>query len=202
MQGLDTAGQVLYAGTFHKVLFPGLRLAYLVVPESLVGAFTAAREATDGFSPPLTQAVAADFLNQGHLATHLRQMRALYRQRRDALLHARASAPVFADFLRLGPVDAGLHVTGWLPEGVSDRRICELAASVGLSVAPLSSHFADTKAVRPPGLIFHYAALPPEQVADGVGRLAACLARERILQPSSGRNRGTPVPRGTKSGTA
>ena len=177
LQGLDTAGQVLYAGTFHKVLFPGLRLAYLVVPEILVDAFGAARDATDGFCPLLTQAVAADFLAQGHLATHLRQMRTLYRQRRDALRHALGAAPGLADILRLGPIEAGLHITGWLPSDVSDRRISDLAVSLGLGVSALSGHYADAKAARP-GLIFHYAALPPERIVDGIARLAAALAKE------------------------
>lgn len=180
LQGLDTAGQVIYAGTFHKVLYPGLRLAYLVVPEVLVEAFSTARDATDGFCPPLTQAVAADFIAQGHLATHLRQMRSLYRQRRDALCHALTSTPGLANVLRLGPTDAGLHIVGLLPAEMSDRRISELAANVGLGIATLSGHFADPCAARP-GLIFHYAALSPEVIASGIERLATRLARERLL---------------------
>lgn len=176
LQGLDTAGQVLYAGTFHKVLFPGLRLAYLVVPEILADAFGAAREATDGFCPPLTQAVVADFLTQGHFSAHLRQTRALYRQRRDALRDALGSISGLTGILRLGPVEAGLHLTGFLPSDVSDRRISDLAASLGLGVSALSGYYADAKAARP-GLIFHYAALSPERIVDGVARLAAALAK-------------------------
>ena len=176
LQGLDTAGQVLYAGTFHKVLFPALRLAYLVVPEILVDAFGAARDATDGFCPPLTQAVAADFLTQGHFSTHLRQMRTLYRQRRDALRRALGSAPGLMDILRLGPIEAGLHITGWLPVDVSDRRISDLAANLELGVAALSGYYADARAARP-GLIFHYAALSPERIVEGIARLASALAK-------------------------
>ncbi len=180
LQGLDTAGQVLYAGTFHKVLFPGLRLAYLVVPEGLVDAFTAARGMTDGFCPSLTQAVAADFLTQGHLAAHLRQTRILYRQRRDALLHALVSEKALARCLHLGPAEGGLHVAGWLPEGTSDQRISELATALSLGVAPLSSYFADAASARP-GLIFHYAALSPKQIAEGVNRLAASLVQAKVF---------------------
>ena len=176
LQGLDTTGQVLYAGTFHKVLFPGLRLAYLVVPEVLVDAFLAAREAADGFCPPFTQAIAADFLTQGYFATHLRQMRALYRERRDALCHALTSTSGLADALCLGPTDAGLHVIGLLPAGASDRRISAAAVEIGLGVAALSDSFADARSSRS-GLIFHYAALPPEQIVDGVRRFAECLER-------------------------
>ena len=177
LQGLDTAGQVLYAGTFHKVLFPGLRLAYLVVPDVLVDAFRAAREATDGYCPPLTQAIVADFLAQGHFATHLRQMRALYRQRRDALRRALTTVPGLANCLCLGPTEAGLHLTVQLPSGVSDQRISDLAADLGLGVSVLSGYYADAKTARP-GMIFHYAALSPERIVSGIERLGAALAKQ------------------------
>jgi GntR family transcriptional regulator/MocR family aminotransferase len=174
LQGLDTAGQVLYAGTFHKVLFPGLRLAYLVVPEVLVNAFRAAREATDGGCPPLTQAVLADFLAQGHFATHLRQMRALYRQRRDALRRALITVPGLADRWCLGSTEAGLHLTARLPSGVSDERVSDLAAGLGFGVSALSSYYADAEAAQS-GLIFHYAALSPERITRGIARLGKAL---------------------------
>ena len=85
VQGLDTEGRVLYAGTFNKVMFPSLRLAYLVVPPALVDAFVAARALSDGCPPALTQAALADFIEQGHFAAHVRRMRAIYQERRDAL---------------------------------------------------------------------------------------------------------------------
>ncbi|WP_195794487.1 hypothetical protein [Roseateles sp. DAIF2] len=88
LQGLDEAGRVLYLGTFSKVLFPSLRLAYLVLPPALVAPFAQARSIQDGHSAQLAQAVTADFIAQGHFAAHLRLMRKLYRQRREALLGA------------------------------------------------------------------------------------------------------------------
>ena len=170
LQGLDNAGQVIYAGTFHKVLYPALRLAYLVVPDGLVDAFTVARGTVDGFSPPLTQAVVADFITQGHFAAHLRQMRALYRQRRDALLRALAAEPTLAALLHLGPTEAGMHLAGWLPEDADDRQLSDVALSLGLGIPALSRYYADPRGVRP-GLVFHYAATEPEVMKDGIQRL-------------------------------
>ncbi len=86
LQGLDRAERVLYVGTFTKVLYPSLRLAYLVVPPALFPAFLAARSFIDRHSPTLPQAVVADFLDGGHFSSHLRKMRALYSHRQAHLL--------------------------------------------------------------------------------------------------------------------
>ncbi len=88
MQGLDAGGRVIYTGTFNKILFPALRLAYVVVPDGLVDAFAAARTIVDGCSPSFMQAVVADFIVAGYLSSHIRRMRALYHERRDVLLEA------------------------------------------------------------------------------------------------------------------
>ena len=86
LQGLDRDSRVIYIGTFSKVLFPALRLGYIVIPADLVGRFAAVREAMDIFPPTLYQAVLADFLGEGHFGRHIRRMRLLYRERRAALV--------------------------------------------------------------------------------------------------------------------
>src|SRR3984893_5394868 len=88
LQGLDTDGRVIYIGTFSKVLFPALRLGYVVVPRDLVAAFSAARDAGDIFSSILYQMVLTDFIGEGHFARHIRRMRMLYMERRRALVKA------------------------------------------------------------------------------------------------------------------
>src|SRR5258707_2557363 len=88
LQGLDSHGRVIYLGTFSKVLFPALRLGYMVVPKDLVPIFAAVRDALDIFSPTLYQAVLADFIREGHFARHIRRMRMLYMERRRTLVNA------------------------------------------------------------------------------------------------------------------
>ena len=113
LQGLDTAGRVIYAGTFSKVLFPALRLGYLVVPPELVDAFVAARALADRHSPSVTQAALADFIDGGHFARHVRRTRALYAERQAALVHA--ARRTLGGLLEVAPAEAGMHLMGWLP---------------------------------------------------------------------------------------
>jgi GntR family transcriptional regulator / MocR family aminotransferase len=129
LQGLDDGGRVLYLGTFSKVLSPALRLGYLVVPPDLVDAFVAARALVDRHSPMMEQAVLVEFIAEGHFARHVRRMRSLYAERRDALVEALGRG--LAGLIEVGAVDAGLHLVGWLPEGTDDREASRRAAALG-----------------------------------------------------------------------
>lgn len=136
LQGLDGQGRVLYVGTFSKVLFGSLRLAYLVLPRPLMEAFSRARAAVDGHSNQLQQAVTADFIRAGHFATHLRQSRLVYQSRRDLLL-----AELAEHCPRLTPVHsgAGLQCAVLLPAG-GEARWTEAANARGLGLRPLRQY--------------------------------------------------------------
>jgi GntR family transcriptional regulator/MocR family aminotransferase len=137
LQGMDAAGRVVYVGTFSKVLFPAIRLGYLVVPPALWDAFVAAREALDLFSPTLYQLVVADFLGGGHFARHVRRMRAVYPRRRQALLDGLVRD--CAGVLAVLNADAGLHVATLLPDGVDDVEVVRRMAARGLTATALST---------------------------------------------------------------
>lgn len=135
LQGID-ASRVIYIGTFSKVLFPSLRLGYVVVPRSLIEDFTRHRESIDLFSPVLEQAVLAEFLRDGHFGRHLRRMRALYEKRRDALVRGLRE---HAEVLVPHNSDAGLHVSTFLPKGIDDRMIVRECARRGIEATALST---------------------------------------------------------------
>ena len=140
LQGMDAHERVVYIGTFSKVLFPALRVGYIVVPPRLLDAFLNAREALDIFSPNLYQLALTDFLQEGRFARHIRRMRDIYRRRRDAVLagldrHCHGK-------LTVHNADAGLHVSVWLPDGVSDLDVVRRAARRGLAVTALSTCYA------------------------------------------------------------
>ncbi len=181
LQGLDTDGRVIYIGTFSKVMFPALRLGYMVVPRDLIAAFSAARDAADIFSSTLYQAVLTDFIREGHFARHIRRMRMLYMERRRALI--KAIGIEMGDMLEVIGAEAGMHLVALLPPGTDDVEVSRKAAQRGISAIPLSSCY-----LKPPargGLILGYGGAHARQIHDGIRKL-------RMSIQGTAPNRGTP----------
>lgn len=171
LQGLDTEARVIYVGTFSKVMFPALRIGYLVVPRDLAPAFAAVRDATDIFSSTLYQAVLADFIREGHFARHIRRMRVLYMERRRVLVEALRSQ--MANRLEVVGAEAGMHLAALLPPGVNDTKVSRNAAQRGISAMPLSTCY-----LKPPkrgGLILGYGGMNAHQIREGVRKLRMSL---------------------------
>ena len=164
LQGSDAAGRVIYVGSFSKVMFPALRLGYVVVPRDLLPAFAVIREATDTFTATLPQAAMTDFIREGHFARHLRRMRQVYRERYVALVEAIQEQ--MPDQLQLIGTDTGMHLTAFLPEGADDVEFTRRAAAAGISVRPLSICYL--KPPRRGGLILGYGGATPAQIREGV----------------------------------
>lgn len=171
LQGLDRSNRVIYMGTFSKVLFPSLRLGYMIVPVDLAPTFAAAQAIDNGPVGTIEQAVLADFLLQGHFARHVRRMRKLYAERQATflkLIHTELAGLVSASH-----APAGIHLIGWLPPGVDDRSIARSAASNGVWVVPLST-LADGRLERP-GLVMGYAGGDEASMRAGIARLGSAI---------------------------
>lgn len=130
LKSLDRDDRVLYAGTFSKVLFPSLRLAYLVVPQSQVGRFEEIGYAFAGGSPELTQGIASDFIQEGHFARHIQRMRKLYAERRT--LTASGLMKVLAGKVRIDLQPGGMHLVVHLLGDQSDRELASRMHEAGL----------------------------------------------------------------------
>jgi GntR family transcriptional regulator / MocR family aminotransferase len=170
IQGIDQDDCVIYFGTFSKVMFPALRLAYVVVPADLVEPFVTARGLSDGHPPSSTQIALTEFFAQGHFGAHIRRMRDLYRERRDAL--SSAAARWFDGRLQLGPTDSGLHAVAHLRES-DDRALSARLARAGIDAQALSRYSLGSPSVR--GLFLGYAALKPREIQEGIRRIAAVV---------------------------
>ncbi len=172
LQGLDGAGRVIYVGTLSKMLAPGFRLGFLVLPEELVEVFRNAKQGTDSHSPLILQATLAEFMERGYLERHIARLGNVYRERRDRLMGALEAVLGGVGEVRAG--EGGLHLTLLLPEGVDDRAISREAGRVGIEAPPLSDYAMGP--IPRPGLVLGFAAVPVEVIADAVERLASAIA--------------------------
>jgi GntR family transcriptional regulator / MocR family aminotransferase len=172
LQGLDENNRTIYIGTFSKVMFSALRLGYLIVPEALVDAFRAMRRYVDGHPPGLEQRALAAFMMDGHFARHIRRMRVLYAERRQALLKAAQNLP-----LEIVAPDTGMHLVGWLPDDIDDGVAVRQAAKHHVHVLSISSLALSTPCRN--GLVLGYAAVNEREIQEGVERLAAALKESR-----------------------
>ncbi|MEU7816704.1 PLP-dependent aminotransferase family protein [Pseudonocardia sp. NPDC049154] len=170
LMAIDTRRRVIYVGTFSKVLFPGLRLGYIIAPPDLVDGFLAAHLSTDMHAHLVDQAVVADFIEHGHLTRHLRRMRVLHRERQFELI--RRVEPL-GDQIRLEPSDGGLHLVGWLPQQRDDRAVARAALRQGVHIWPLSTHYLRPESKS--ALLLGYAGTTTADMARGVEVLAKAL---------------------------
>lgn len=180
LQSLDPRAPVLYAGCFSKTLFPGLRIAYLVVPHGLVDATCAARSSTSRYSPVLDQVVLAEFMRGGHYARHLRRMRQLYGERRELFLQLLRSNLAG----KLEPLDnpTGLNIACVLGGGAKESLVVSKCHEAGLLVQALSSFSISDTRRTPAGMLLGFASLPAPTLRTAVPKLAKALELAAIEQ--------------------
>jgi GntR family transcriptional regulator/MocR family aminotransferase len=166
LKSLDRQGRVLYAGTFSKVLFPGIRLAYLVVPQALVERFEQISLALAGGSPQLTQAIVTAFIKEGHFARHIQRMRKLYGDRRAAT--AAGLQRVLGKQACVDTQPGGMHLILRLQGGRSDRRLVERMREDGLSAEALTDWAIKT--TNESALLLNFTNIDTQATAERLGR--------------------------------
>ena len=171
LQGLDHCGRVIYAGTFSKILYPSLRLGYLLVPEQLVDAMIKIRAVTDQHSPAIDQATMARFLTEGFFLSHIKRMRKLYSDRRDFFIEHFNT--LLGRHFRLEIPEAGLHFVAWVRKPKDLPIIMTVCSEIGIRPTPLSSCFI--KAKLDPALTFGFAAWSRAQIREGLTKFASTL---------------------------
>ena len=172
LQGIATASRVAFVGTFAKILFPAMRLGYMVVPVALRDNFSAALSATGQFAPLITQAALADFINEGHLSRHLRRMRRIYAERRRLFIEQFDLH--LGKWMKLQRVDSGIQLVGLFHTPRDDVKVAAHAAKNNINVSPLSMQYRSRKSAR--GLLFGFAAADEKTTRLAMQRLARVLA--------------------------
>ena len=171
LQGLDESSSVIYVGTFSKVLYPALRIGYLVIPESLVPVFARAKFLTDRQTPLLEQFALADFIDEGYLERHIRKTRKLYNSRRQILADALKKG--FGKKVEIHGGNAGMHVLIRFKLKINDSEIIRRAAENQVNLVSARPYYLKD---APSGeFVFGYANLPESKIREGVQRLVKCL---------------------------
>jgi GntR family transcriptional regulator/MocR family aminotransferase len=183
LQGFDRNGLVIFAGSFSKVLFPSLRLGYLVIPKHLASLFAATISLTTRHTPLPEQAVLCDFITEGHFGRHLRRMREVYAERLSVLLECAQER--LGGLLDISAIEAGLQTVGWLGEGMNGESATRAAAARDVEVFPLS-RYSRGKVARE-GLQLGFAAVDPREIRRGVLDLATALEGESKSSQHRGR---------------
>jgi GntR family transcriptional regulator/MocR family aminotransferase len=165
LQSLDAGGRVIYTGTFSKLLFPALRLGYAVLPVTLVERFQALKSIVDDHGPIIDQATLAAFLDTGAFYAHIRRCRRVYAERQQAFLHGIQKGSLPLEFRYR---DGGMNLTGFLPQGLSDRSASERLRVAGLDVPALTSYAAGNQENIEGGLVFGFTAFTEERIHQGV----------------------------------
>lgn len=181
LQGLDQNGVVLLAGSFSKVMFPSLRLGYIVVPADMVDRFAAAKSLICRHSALMEQTVLCDFIEQGHLGRHLRRMREIYSERLGVLLDN--GRKKLDGLLEISEIEAGLQTVGWLRSGIDGREAAKAAWKRGLEVISIRGFYSRgeqerlraVKVTERDGLQLGFAAIDEREIERGVEELARVL---------------------------
>jgi GntR family transcriptional regulator/MocR family aminotransferase len=173
LAALDDRGCVLYAATFSKVMFPSLRLGYMILPERLIEPIRSVKALMDTGGPSLTQAALVDFIRDGHFERHLHRTRTRNASRRAAILEAIERH--LGDSAQVWGVNAGLHLMLWLRDLPASRarELRMRAARAGVGVYSVDPFY-----MNPPkqvGLLLGYASLPEKQIAEGIRRFASVV---------------------------
>ncbi|WNG49660.1 PLP-dependent aminotransferase family protein [Archangium minus] len=182
LHGLDRSGRVVYVGSFSKVMLPGLRLGFLVAPPSLFAALRMAKSVADGYSQWPVQAALARFIDEGHLARHIRKMRREYESRHERIVEALTRH--FSPWLEPVPSRVGLHVSAVFNRSSTrwEQDVVAQAREAGVGVQSLSEYCAERSAQH--GLILGYGAMATNRIDEGLRRLRAsfeAVSRARSL---------------------
>lgn len=171
LKSIDTQDRVIYVGTFSKTLFPSLRLGFMLVPESLVSVFDSVFASWISSPPTSTQAIVADFMEEGQFATHIRMMRRLYLARYKVLLEAAQALP---NTLQVQQTSSGFHTMAFLDPHIDEHAVVAQAEAQGVTIAPLSRyclHPIDQK-----GIVLGFGSAAPDDILSGMEVLSTLPA--------------------------
>lgn len=171
LQGIDNFSRVIYAGTMSKILYPSLRLGYVVAPERLIDSLVKIRSTMDQHSSPIDQATLARFINEGFFLSHIRRMRKLYAERREFFM--KEFNRLLGNRFILQAPEAGLNFVAWVRSGTDIAKVARVCTDIGIKPSPLSFYCIEAK--LKPAFVFGFAAWTRAQIRESLLRLSSSL---------------------------
>src|SRR6266540_469163 len=176
LQGIDDFGRVIYAGTMSKILYPSLRLGYVVAPEALIDPLVKIRSTMDQHSSAIDQATLARFITEGFFLSHIKRMRRIYAERREAFV--KHFNELLGDRFTLQVPEGGLNMVAWLKREEDFPAISRVTLQIGVKPSALS--FYCIRATPKPAFVFGFAGWTPAQIRESLVKLASSLRRAGI----------------------
>jgi GntR family transcriptional regulator/MocR family aminotransferase len=176
LQGIDDFGRVIYAGTMSKILYPSLRLGYVVAPETLIDPLVKIRSTMDQHSSAIDQATLARFITEGFFLSHIKRMRKIYAERREVFI--KQFNELLGDRFTLQVPEGGLNMVAWLKREQDFAAISRVTLQIGVKPSPLS--FYCIRATPKPAFVFGFAGWTPAQIRESLVKLASSLRRAGI----------------------
>jgi GntR family transcriptional regulator/MocR family aminotransferase len=171
LQGIDNFSRVIYAGTMSKILYPSLRLGYVVAPEQLIDPLVKIRSTMDQHSSAIDQATLARFITEGFFLRHIKRMRKLYAERREFFI--KEFNKLLGERFILQIPEAGLNFVAWLRSEADFATVARVRTEIGIKPSPLSFYCIEAK--LKPAFVFGFAAWTPAQIRESLLRLASAL---------------------------
>src|SRR5438874_6604115 len=176
LQGMDNFSRVIYAGTMSKILYPSLRLGYVVAPEQLIDPLVKIRSTMDQHSSAIDQATLARFITEGFFLSHIKRMRKIYAERREVFI--KRFNELLGDRFTLQVPEGGLNMIAWLKREEDFTAISRVTLQIGVKPSPLS--FYCIQARPKPAFVFGFAGWTPAQIRESLVKLASSLRRAGI----------------------
>jgi GntR family transcriptional regulator / MocR family aminotransferase len=176
LQGIDDFGRVIYAGTMSKILYPSLRLGYVVAPEALIDPLVKIRSTMDQHSSAIDQGTLARFITEGFFLSHIKRMRKIYAERREVFI--KQFNELLGDRFTLQVPEGGLNMVAWLKREQEFPAISRVTLEIGVKPSPLS--FYCIRATPKPAFVFGFAGWTPAQIRESLIKLALSLKKAGI----------------------